>query len=171
MREEDVGDKLRLQRADAHGVALAGIRGEAAARDVLARHERQHLAGVHRGGAAEKPAAVGIRQADEHKHIQPRGGFCDLLQRCRRPVEEHPVPDKVIARAARERKLREDEHLHARRVRRFHAVDNARSVIARIRDLYDRGGRRNLNKSVFHCLFQPLFSIKSIDQNLMRSAI
>ena len=57
---------------------------------------------------------------------------------------------KIIAGAARERKLGENEKLYALFGSFFHALDDLAGVILRVGDLYHRRCGGNFNKSVFH---------------------
>ena len=104
-------------------------------------------------GAAVDTGAGGIGQADKDEHISAVGRGDDLCERGLRPVEDDAVGDEVKAGAAGERELRENEELDTLGLGVRDALDNALSVILRVRDPDDRGRGGGFNETVFHYIF------------------
>ena len=100
--------------------------------------------------AVQRTAARGVGQADDNEHVASGAGFDNSLKSSFRAAENDAVTYEVIAGAARERELRENEQLYALFGRFFHALDDLAGVILCVGDLYHRGCGSNFNKSVFH---------------------
>ena len=90
------------------------------------------------------------RQADEHEHVLALGRLDDLFERGRRAREQGVLVEQIAAGGARERQLREHEHLHAEACVLVHGADDGIRIEHRV--CYpDLGSSRcNLDKSVFH---------------------
>ena len=100
--------------------------------------------------AVQRASARSIGQTDDNEHIVSGAGLDDLLKRSFCAAENYTVTYKVIAGAAGQRKLGENENLYALVGRFFHALDDLAGVIFCVGDFDHRRCGSNFNKSVFH---------------------
>ena len=118
---------------------------------------------TERGGDVIDLRADGKRQSDEGQQIKVDRCLGNSQQRLSGSVEENSVREKIVAAAARKRKLREHKNPDTLPGCRADDFDHPLGVIVRVRNPNHGGSGCNLYKSVLHAA-PP-------DQSRMRSAI
>ena len=123
-------------------------------RQMLLRHESQHLAPAEHGRAVIELAAQSQRQADKQHGVELRRLAPDRLQRVERAVEKRVLQKQVAAGVAREAELREHDKARAVRRRFRCSGDDRRGVVSAAGYLDARRCGRYFDESVSH-LFSP----------------
>ena len=140
----------RAEGADLNVVEQRAGQGKVPVARAASRHDAEQLAVAHGSRRVIHLRALRDRQTDEHEHILALGRLDDLFERGRRACEQGVLIEQIAAGSARERQLREHEHLHAEACVLVHGADDGIRIEHRI--CYpDLGSSRcNLDKSVFH---------------------
>ena len=164
LKEHAAGHGHQAVAGQIHLIVAVGVRdGEVPVRDALGGNERENLTVIERGGDVVDLRADGERQSDKGQQIKVSRCLDNPQQGLSGPVKEDSVREKIVAAAARKRKLREHKDLDALLCRRTYDLDHPLGVIVRVRDPDDGGSGCNLYKPVLHAA-PP-------DQSRMRSAM
>ena len=140
----------RAEGADLNIVEQCAGQGKVLVARAAGRHDAEQLAVAHGGRRVIHLRALRDRQADEHEHILARGRLDDLFERGRRAREQGVLVEQIAAGGARERQLREHEHLHAEACVLVHGADDGIHIEHWVRYPDLGSSRCNLDKSVFH---------------------
>ena len=140
----------RSERADRDVVEQRAGQGEVLVARAAGRHDAEQLAVAHGSRRVIHLRALRDRQADKHEHVLALGRLDDLFERGRRAREQGVLVEQIAAGGARERQLREHEHLHAEARVLIHGADDGIRIEHWVRYPDLGSSRCNLDKSVFH---------------------